>query len=62
VILKNLAQESPKSDLRLRRYGEKKLQRFFVISAKWLGYFWKYVENLMSSQNFHGLWLDFTEG
>jgi hypothetical protein len=41
VILRILAQESPKSELRLRIYGEKKLQGFSVISEKWLGVFLK---------------------
>jgi hypothetical protein len=37
VFLIILAQESPKSELRLRRYGEKKLWDLFVIFGKWLG-------------------------
>jgi hypothetical protein len=39
VILSILVQESPKSELRLQRYGEKKLRGPFVISGKWLGVF-----------------------
>jgi hypothetical protein len=30
-------QESPKSELRLQRYGEKNFGDIFVISRKWLG-------------------------
>jgi hypothetical protein len=30
-------QESPKSELRLQRYGEKNFGYLFVISEKWLG-------------------------
>jgi hypothetical protein len=37
VILKNLPQESPKSELQLQRYGEKNFGDLFVISGKWLG-------------------------
>jgi hypothetical protein len=39
VILRILAQESPKSELRLRRCGEKNFRELFVISGKWLGVF-----------------------
>jgi hypothetical protein len=39
VILRILAQESPKSELRLQRYGEKNFRDLFVISRKWLGVF-----------------------
>jgi hypothetical protein len=37
VILRILVQESPKSELRLRRYGEKKLWEPFCNFRKWLG-------------------------
>jgi hypothetical protein len=40
VILRILAQESPTSEFRLRRYGEKKLLGHFVIFGKWLGLNW----------------------
>jgi hypothetical protein len=39
VILRILVQESPKSELRLRRYDEKNFRDLFVISGKWLGVF-----------------------
>jgi hypothetical protein len=39
VILRILAQESLKSKLRLRRYGEKNFRDLFIISEKWLGVF-----------------------
>jgi hypothetical protein len=39
VILTILAQESLKSELQLRRYGEKNFRDLFVISGKWLGVF-----------------------
>jgi hypothetical protein len=39
VILRILAQESLKSELRLRIYGEKNFRDLFVISGKWLGVF-----------------------
>jgi hypothetical protein len=39
LILRILAQESPKSELRLQRYGEKNFRDLFVISGKWLGVF-----------------------
>jgi hypothetical protein len=39
VILRILAQESLKSMLRLRRYGEKNFRDLFIISEKWLGVF-----------------------
>jgi hypothetical protein len=38
-ILRILAQESMKSELQLRGYGEKKLQRPFCNFWKWLGVF-----------------------
>jgi hypothetical protein len=34
-----LTQESPKSELRLQRYGEKNFGDLFAISGKWLGVF-----------------------
>jgi hypothetical protein len=37
VMLRILVQESPKSELRLQRYGEKNYRDLFVISEKWLG-------------------------
>jgi hypothetical protein len=37
VILRNLAQESPKSELRWRRYDQKSFGDLSVISEKWLG-------------------------
>jgi hypothetical protein len=37
VILRILAQESPKLELRLQRYGEKKLWGPFYNFWKWLG-------------------------
>jgi hypothetical protein len=46
VILRILVQESPKSELRLRRYGEKSCGDFFVISGKWLGVFLKIFQKL----------------
>jgi hypothetical protein len=39
VILRILVQESPKSELRLPRYGEKNFRDLLVISGKWLGVF-----------------------
>jgi hypothetical protein len=39
VILRILAQESLKSKLRLRRYGEKNFRDLFIIFEKWLGVF-----------------------
>jgi hypothetical protein len=59
VILRILAQESPKSELRLRRYGEKKLRGPFCN-------FWKVArakvelifKNYGPSWNFCGLQLD----
>jgi hypothetical protein len=41
VILRILAQESPKSELRLQRYGEKNFRDLFGIYGKWLGVFLK---------------------
>jgi hypothetical protein len=37
MIVRILAQESPKSELRLQGYGEKNFRDLFVISRKWLG-------------------------
>jgi hypothetical protein len=39
VILRILAQESPKLELQLRRYGEKNFRDLLAISGKWLGVF-----------------------
>jgi hypothetical protein len=47
VILRILVQESPKSELRLRRYGEKNFRDLFVISGKWLGVFLEIFLNSM---------------
>jgi hypothetical protein len=60
VILSILAQESPKSELRLQRYGEKKLRGPFCN-------FWEVARGIFgniskgSSQNFCGLRLDYKE-
>jgi hypothetical protein len=63
VILIILAQESPKSELWLQRYGEKKLQgpfwNFWKVARAKLEFIF---ENQGSSWNFHGLRLDFTKG
>jgi hypothetical protein len=45
VILRILAQESLKSELRLQRYGRKNFRDPFVISEKWLGLIWNYFSN-----------------
>jgi hypothetical protein len=45
VIMRILAQESPKSELRLQRYGKKNFSDLFVISDKWLGLIWNYFSN-----------------
>jgi hypothetical protein len=45
VILRILAQELLKSELRLRRYGKKNFRHLFVISKKWLGLIWNYFSN-----------------
>jgi hypothetical protein len=45
VIMRILAQESPKSELRLQRYGKKNFSDLFVISNKWLGLIWNYFSN-----------------
>jgi hypothetical protein len=45
VILRILAQESPKSELRLQRYGEKSFSDLFIISKKWIGFIWNYFSN-----------------
>jgi hypothetical protein len=45
VIMRILAQESPKSELRLQRYGKKNFSDLFVISVKWLGLIWNYFSN-----------------
>jgi tetrahydromethanopterin S-methyltransferase subunit G len=55
VIQRILAQESPKSELRLKRYGKKSFRDLFVIFGKWLGLYleiylnsrgsvWKFVD------------------
>jgi hypothetical protein len=55
MILRNLVQESPKSELRLQRYGEKKLYGPIYNFWKWLelyvklflkirGSYWKFVD------------------
>jgi hypothetical protein len=55
MILRILAQESPKSDLRLQGYGEKNFRDLFVISGKWLG---QYLEILLDSRGSVGKMVD----
>jgi hypothetical protein len=45
VIMRILAQESPKSELPLQRYSEKNFRDLFVISEKWLELIWNYFSN-----------------
>jgi hypothetical protein len=47
MILRNLAQESSKSELQLQRYGENYFRNLFVISRKWLVL---YLETLSDSR------------
>jgi hypothetical protein len=62
VILRILTQESLKSELQLRRYGEKKLRGFFfVISGKWLGVFLEIFQKPGVFPEFLGLQLDYKE-
>jgi hypothetical protein len=56
VILRNLVQESLKSELGWKRYGEKSFRDLFVISGKWLGPIWKYFQ--ISGVLFGILWTD----
>jgi hypothetical protein len=56
VILRILAQESPKSELRLRGYGEKNFRDLFVISRKWLGVF---LEIFLNSRISIGILVDY---
>jgi hypothetical protein len=44
MILRILAQESPKSKLRFERYGEKSFRDLFGNSEKCLGLIWKYFQ------------------
>jgi hypothetical protein len=65
VILRILVQESPKSDLQLRRYGEKNFRDLFVISGKWLVIFLDIFLNsrvLVGISVDHGLILDKCRG
>jgi hypothetical protein len=55
VILRILAQESPKSELWLRRYGEKNFRDLFIISRKWLGVF---LEIFLNSRVLVGILVD----
>jgi hypothetical protein len=55
VILSILAQESPKSELQLQRYGEKSFRDLFVIFGKWLGL---YLEILSDSRVLFGSLVD----
>jgi hypothetical protein len=48
VILRILAQESLKSELRLQRYGERNFGDLFVISKKWLAL---YLELFLDSRD-----------
>jgi hypothetical protein len=59
IILKILVQESPKSELRLIRYGEKSLGDLFGISRKWLGLYLEiFLDSRGSRWNLGGLWPD----
>jgi hypothetical protein len=55
VILRILAQESPKSELRLRRYDEKKLRGPFYNFWKWLGL---YLELFSKTWGLLGIFVD----
>jgi hypothetical protein len=62
VILRILAQESPKSELWLRRYREKKLRGPLCNFWKWLGlYLELFSETRGLVRNFRGLRLDYKE-
>jgi hypothetical protein len=62
VILSILAQESMKSELRLRRYGEKKLWRpIWIFWKEARGIFRNIFENPMVLLKFHGLWVNYKE-
>jgi hypothetical protein len=45
VILRNSAQESPKLELQMQRYGENNFGDLFVISRKWLGVYLEIVSD-----------------
>jgi hypothetical protein len=55
MILRILAQESPKSDLRLRRYVETKLSGPFYNFWKWLGL---YLELFSKTRSLLGIFVD----
>jgi hypothetical protein len=59
VILRILAQESPKSELWLRRYGERSFMDLFGISEKWLGLYLEYIQILGFCLEVCALRLDF---
>jgi hypothetical protein len=62
VILRILVQESPKPELRLRRYGEKKLRGFFCNFWEVArGIFGIIFENQGVFLKIHGLRLDYKE-
>jgi hypothetical protein len=51
VILRILARDSPKSELRLQRYGEENFGDLFVVIGKWLGV---YLEIFLKTGALHG--------
>jgi hypothetical protein len=68
MILRILGQESPKSELRLQRYGGKSSRDLFVISRMWLrlyleiysesrGSIWNFVECGLILKKYRGLFV-----
>jgi hypothetical protein len=55
VILRFLAQESSKSKLQLRRYGQKSYRDLFEISRKWIGV---YLELFLKTRDLLGIFVD----
>jgi hypothetical protein len=55
VIMRILAQQSSKSELRLKRYGEKSFRDLFIFSRKCLGL---YLKILSDSRGLFGILVD----
>jgi hypothetical protein len=51
VILRILAQKTPKLELWMQRYGEKNFGDLFIISGKWLGV---YLELFLKTRSLPG--------